>query len=284
VWPGRDDKVVAAWNGLAVAALAEAGALLNRPDWVEAAAGIAALLVDVHLGAGEAGDRLVRASRGGVPGAHAGVLEDYGDVAEGLQALYAVTGDDRWLAYAGVLLDAALSHFRDGQGGFFDTPDDGERLVRRPQDPTDGATPSGQSAVAGALLTYAAYTGSVEHREAAEAALGVAGLLAERAPRFAGWHLAVAEALLDGPREVAVVGPAEDPGTLALHRAALASPAPGVAVAVGDPAQEPAVALLRDRPLVEGRPAAYVCRHFTCERPVTTPTELHAALGGRSPR
>ena len=274
VRPGRDDKVVAAWNGLVIAGLAEAGMLLDRPQLVDAARDAARLLVSVHLTDG----RLVRTSRDGVPGATTGVLEDYGDVAEGLLALYAVTGEGEWVAHAYGLLDTALRHFTDGAGRFFDTPDFGERLVRRPHDPTDGAAPSGQSALAGAGLSYAAYTGSSEHRGAAERAVGIGGLLAERAPRFAGWHLAVAEALLDGPREVAIIGPRDDPVTAALHRAALAAPAPGAVVAVGDPAVPPAVPLLADRPLLDGRPTAYVCRQFVCARPVTTPAELEALL------
>jgi uncharacterized protein YyaL (SSP411 family) len=276
--PARDDKVVAAWNGLAIAALAEAGALLERPDWIDAAAAAADLLVSVHLD----GSRLRRTSRNGRPGPSAGVLEDYGDVAEGFLALYAVTSDDAWLTLAGVLLDAVLAHFRGPDGEWFDTAGDAldPRLasVRRPQDPTDGATPSGRSAAAGALLTYAAYTGSPAHREAAEAALGTAGLLASRQPRHIGWGLAVAEALLDGPREVAVVGSGADDATAALRRTALMSTAPGAAVAVGDPAEDSAVPLLADRPLVGGRPAAYVCRHFACEAPVTDPAALAAAL------
>ncbi|HEX6919866.1 MAG TPA: thioredoxin domain-containing protein [Actinomycetes bacterium] len=276
--PARDDKVVAAWNGLAVAGLAEAGALLDRPDLVEAAVAAADLLVAVHLD----GTRLRRVSRDGVAGPPAGVLEDYGDVAEGFLTLYAVTGEEPWLTYAGVLLDVVLARFADGQGGFHDTADDAERLVRRPQDPTDHATPAGQSAVAGALLTYAAYTGSAAHRASAEAALGLYGALAEQHARFCGWGLAVAEALLDGPREVAVVGPPDDPGTAALHRVALAGTAPGAAVAVGDPGAGPGVPLLAGRPLVGGRPAAYVCRHFTCDAPTSDAGALAAALGARA--
>jgi uncharacterized protein YyaL (SSP411 family) len=282
VRPGRDDKVVAAWNGLAIAALAEAGALLERREWVEAAAAAADLLIAVHL----QGDRLVRTSRDGVPGSSAGVLEDYADVAEGFLALYAVTSDDAWLTFAGVLLDVVLSHFRDEGGEFFDTADDetDPRLaaVRRPQDATDGATPSGRFAAAGALLTFAAYTGSAEHRAAAEEALHAASLLADRHARFAGWGLAVAEAWLDGPREVAVVGPFEHEATRALRRTALMATAPGAAVAVGDPAEDPAVALLRDRPLVGDRPAAYVCRHFTCDAPVTDARALAEAVAART--
>jgi uncharacterized protein YyaL (SSP411 family) len=278
--PARDDKVVAAWNGLAVAALAEAGALLDRPDLVAAATGAADLVLRLHVVDG----RLRRVSRDGAVGAPGGVLEDYADLAEGLLALVAVDGAPRWLASAGALLDTVLERFADGSGGFYDTPDDRDDVtlsaLRRQQDPTDNATPAGWSAAAGALLTYAAYTGSATHREAAEAALGVYGRLADHA-RFAGWGLAVAEALVDGPREVAVVGPAGDPATGAMHQAALRGTAPGAAVAIGDPdaAGGPqAVPLLADRPLVDGRPTAYVCRHFVCDAPTTDVDVLAAAL------
>jgi uncharacterized protein YyaL (SSP411 family) len=223
-------------------------------------------------------------SRDGAVGAPDGVLEDYADLAEGLLALVAVTGDPRWLGRAGALLDTVLERFADGSGGFYDTADDRVDLalsaLRRQQDPTDNATPAGWSAAAGALLTYAAYTGSAVHRDAAEAALGVYGRLADHA-RFAGWGLAVAEALLDGPREVAVVGPADDPATQAMHLVALRGTAPGAAVAVGDPdaaTGEDAVPLLADRPLVDGRPTAYVCRHFVCSAPTTDLDALAAAL------
>lgn len=276
VRPGRDDKVVAAWNGLTVAALAETGALLGRPDLVEAARAAAELLLRVHVVDG----RLRRVSRDGVVGSPAGVLEDYADVAEGLLALHAVTGEARWLHKAGALLEVVLERFADGRGGFFDTADDAETLVRRPQDPTDGVTPSGQSAAAGALLSYAALTGSERHRTAAESALGVAALLARQAPRHAGWALAVAEALVDGPREVAVVGPAVDPRTALLHRTALLGTAPGAVVSVGEP-DSSEVPLLADRPLLEGAPAAYVCRRFVCQRPVGEPEELTALVLAR---
>ena len=276
--PGRDDKVVAAWNGLAVAALAECGAYFERPDLIERATEAADLLVRVHMD-GKA--RLARTSRDGEVGPNAGVLEDYGDVAEGFLSLYAVTGDAEWVNRAGGLLEVVLARFSDGAGGFYDTADDAEQLVRRPQDPTDNAAPSGQSAAAGALLTYAAYTGSDRHRRAAQEALRIYGLLAEQHARFAGWGLAVAEALVDGPREVAVVGAADDDRTGQLHRSALMATAPGAAVAVGDPRSVPGVPLLQDRPLVSGAPAAYVCRRFTCDAPTTDPAALAAAVGAR---
>ncbi|WP_439675407.1 thioredoxin domain-containing protein [Embleya sp. MST-111070] len=275
--PGRDDKVVAAWNGLTIAALAEAGTLFSRPDLLDAALAAADLLIAVHLGGDEddeLGDRLVRTSRDGRPGPNAGVLEDYADVAEGFLALYAVTADDAWLTFAGVLVDVILGHFVDEDGALYDTADDAEELFRRPQDPTDGVTPSGWTGAAGALLGYAAYLGSAEHREAAGRALGVVRVLAAQAPRGIGWGLAVAEAWLDGPREIAVVGPRDDDATWALYLTALMTTAPGAVVAMGDPAEDPPVPLLRDRTPVGGRPAAYVCRHFTCDAPVTDPEQL----------
>jgi len=278
--PGRDDKVVAAWNGLTIAALAEAGALLDEPEWIDAARAAADLLIAVHLGSGDEGDRLVRTSRDGRAGTTDAVLEDYADVAEGFLALYSVTGEDEWLAFAGICLDVILGHFADGEGGFYDTADDAEQLVLRPRDPADNATPSGWLAAAQALLTYAALTGVSDYRVAAERALGIVSALAARAPRGVGWGLAAAEALLDGPREVAIVGTAEDAATRGLHRTALMGTSPGLVVAVGPEGSD--VPLLRDRPLVEGAPAAYVCRQFTCDAPVTIESALAVRVGARS--
>ncbi|WP_051839736.1 thioredoxin domain-containing protein [Streptomyces sp. NRRL F-5126] len=271
--PGRDDKVVAAWNGLAIAALAETGVYFDRPDLVERATEAADLLVRVHL---DETARLHRTSKDGRPGASAGVLEDYGDVAEGFIALASVTGEGVWLEFAGLLLDGVLDRFAGEDGALYDTADDGERLIRRPQDPTDNATPSGWTAAAGALLSYAAHTASARHRAAAEAALGVVRSLGPRVPRFVGWGLAVAEAALDGPREVAVVG--EGPTAGELRRAALLATAPGAVVAAGAAGSDE-FPLLVDRPLVSGEPAAYVCRHFVCEAPTPDPGALAAALG-----
>ncbi|MFD7134238.1 thioredoxin domain-containing protein [Streptomyces sp. NPDC059894] len=274
--PGRDDKVVAAWNGLAVAALAETGACFERPDLVDAALAAADLLVRVHLD-----DRahLARTSKDGRVGANAGVLEDYADVAEGFLALASVTGEGVWLEFAGFLLDHVLTRFTDpGSGALYDTAADAERLIRRPQDPTDNAAPSGWSAAASALLGYAAHTGSEAHRFAAERALGVVKALGPRVPRFIGWGLAAAEALLDGPREVAVVGPsAEDAGVRELRRTALLGTAPGAVVAWGTP-DSGEFPLLADRALIDGKPTAYVCRGFVCDLPVTDAAALRAKL------
>ncbi|MFJ7015525.1 thioredoxin domain-containing protein [Streptomyces albogriseolus] len=278
--PGRDDKVVAAWNGLAIAALAETGAYFGRPDLVEAAVAAGDLLVRVHL---DEQARIARTSKDGQVGANAGVLEDYADVAEGFLALASVTGEGVWLDFAGLLVDHVLARFLDVESGaLYDTASDAERLIRRPQDPTDNATPSGWTAAAGALLGYAAHTGSEPHRTAAERALGVVKALGPRVPRFIGWGLAVAEAVLDGPREVAVVGRgADDPATAELHRTALLGTAPGAVVAVGTEGGDE-FPLLADRPLVGGAPAAYVCRNFTCDAPTTDPGRLRTALGGRA--
>ena len=277
VHPARDDKVVAAWNGMLIAALAEAGALLDEPSWVEAAERSADLLISIHI---DAHGRLRRTSRDGRPGKSSGTLEDYACVADGLQALYSATGDDAWLAIAGQLLDVVTRHFADGEGGFFETPDDGEALIHRPRDPADNATPSGWFVAAGALLTQSAFTGDITSREAAEQALGVVATLA-RSPRAAGSGLAVAEALLDGPVEVAIVSVVGDPDRDVLADVARRSSRPGLALAVGESGDDTWVPLLMNRPLQGGKATAYVCRNFACQAPVTEPAELHSQVSHR---
>jgi uncharacterized protein YyaL (SSP411 family) len=274
--PARDDKVVTGWNGLAIAALSEAGVLLEDSTYLDAAQRCAQFLVDFHL----VDSRLRRASRAGVVGAAMGVADDHGNLAEGLLTLHQATGEPRWLTIAGELLDTTLTHFADGQGGFFDTADDAEQLFTRPRSAADNAEPSGQAALAGALLTYSALTGSTRHREAADAAVAAAAGLAVRDPRFAGWTLAVAEAMAAGPQQVAVAG--GGPGARELLRVARASTSPGLVTAHGSP-DTPGIPLLANRPLVAGGAAAYLCRGFVCDRPVTTPEQLTSALE-RPPR
>jgi hypothetical protein len=271
--PARDDKVVTAWNGLAITALAEYGEIFASKSTVDAAVTAAELVDRLHMVDG----RLRRSSRDGRVGDAAAVLDDYGSLAEAYTVLHQVTGEGRWLTRAGELLHTVLTHFPDGEGGFYDTADDAEMLVKRPQDPTDNATPSGNSVTAGALLAYAALTDSVPHREAAEAALAKVAALAAKHARFAGWACAVGEALLAGPPEVAIVGEGREAEEL--RRAAWASTAPGVVVVCGPP-DAPGIPLLADRPLVKGRPAAYVCRGFVCAAPVTSPADLAATLAG----
>ncbi len=279
--PTRDDKVVAAWNGLAISALAEAAIVLDEPPWLAAAQRCAELLTTLHWD----GSRLRRVSREGAVGAPAGVLEDYGAVAEGLLVLLGATGDPVWLRHATALLDVALEQFVENEQ-IYDTAADAtdERLGRRPSDPTDNAAPSGRSALAHALLMAAAVTGEGRYREVGEQALGTAQALATRAPRFVSWALAAAESALAGPLEVAVVGSATDPSAAALHRAAMSHAMPGSVIVRGSPADEHEVPLLAERGLVDSRAAAYVCRGFVCRRPVTDVDHLRAELTGPAQR
>ncbi|MGI8798766.1 MAG: thioredoxin domain-containing protein [Pseudonocardia sp.] len=275
--PARDDKVITAWNGLAITALAEAGASLARPEWVQAAADTAELLLGSHVVDG----RLRRSSRDGVVGSAVGVLEDYSCLADGLLALHQATGSGRWLDEACALLDTALAHFADPErpGGYLDTADDAEALLHRPRNITDNATPAGASALAGALLSASVLTTpdrAGRYRQAADEAVRAVGGLAEH-PNAAGHWLAVAEAAVHGPLQVAVVGKPDDP-----VRAALLTYtqhlAPGGAVVVSGEPDQPGVPLLAERPLVAGAAAVYVCHGFVCDRPVSSEEELALAL------
>ncbi|MDN5794201.1 MAG: thioredoxin domain-containing protein [Intrasporangium sp.] len=275
--PARDDKVVTSWNGLAIAALADAGAVAGRPEWVAAARACADLVLGRHLVDG----RLRRSSLARTVGEAAGVADDYGNLAEGLLALHQATGEVRWFEAAGDLLERALSRFAAGDGGFHDTASDAERLYLRPRSGADNAEPSGQSALAGALVTYGALAGSSVHLEAGRRAVAAAGSLAGRDPRFAGWTLAVAEALTSGPLEVAVVG--SDDVAAQMNRLVRACTSPGLVLAAGAP-DSPGVPLLAGRPLVDGGSAAYVCRGFVCDAPITDVAALARALAAGRPR
>ena len=179
--PARDDKVVAAWNGLAITALVEAAAALGRPDWLAAARRAAGLVLKVHV----VGGRVRRTSRDGAVGDAPGVLEDHAALAEAMLALHQATGEARWLDEGCALLDLALEHFADPDtpGAFFDTADDAEALVSRPREITDGATPCGSSVLASALLTASVLVvpeRSSRYRAVADAALTTAGTLLAR--------------------------------------------------------------------------------------------------------
>ncbi|GAB3811253.1 thioredoxin domain-containing protein [Kribbella italica] len=284
-YPGRDDKVVAAWNGLAITALTRAGLVLDRPEYVDAAVRAASLIRDVHL---DASGRLHRTSRdGGVGSAH-GVLEDYAAYAQGCLTLLAATSDGSWLQVAKALLDRVLEQFV-ADGAFFDTAADAEKLAWRSQDATDNASPSGVSLAAEAFTTLASVTGEARYDEAAGQALAASAALAARAPRFAGRALAVAEMHRAGPLEIAVVGSADADadagravgvGVVELVRVAVHHAPWGTAVVRGEPGSD--VPLLAGRGLVDGRAAAYVCQKFTCKLPIGLPEDLRAELtGGR---
>ncbi len=279
--PARDDKVVAAWNGLAITALVEGAAALGRPDWLAAARRAATLLLRTHVVDG----RMRRTSRDGVAGEAPGVLEDHAALAEGLLALHQATAEPRWLDEACGLLDVVLDRFgeHDDDGAptglFWDTADDAEALVSRPREITDGATPCGSSVLTAALIAASVLAGperAGRYRGVAEAALTTAGTLLERHARFAGGWATAAEAALRGPLQVAVVGSDETAREPLLAAARRAAPG-GTVVVAGEP-DAPGVPLLADRPLVDGAAAAYLCRGYVCERPTTSPAELADAL------
>jgi uncharacterized protein len=279
--PERDDKVVAGWNALAVTALVEASAALGRSEWLAAARRAVALLLRTHVVDG----RLRRTSRDGEVGDAPAVLEDHAALVEALLALHQATGEARWLSEARSLLGTTLAHFaevgEDGAytGRFWDTADDAEALVTRPREITDGATPCGSSLLAGALLTASLLVepeASAPYRELADAAVDAVGTLLSRHSRFAGSWLGVAEAAAHGPLQVAVVA-ADAPGRVRLADTARRHAPGGSVVVAGEPDAE-GVPLLADRPLVDGGPAAYVCRGFVCDRPRTAAEDLAAAL------
>ncbi|MFM9035965.1 MAG: thioredoxin domain-containing protein [Mycobacterium sp.] len=274
--PCRDDKVVTAWNGLAVTALAEASVALDDPSLLDAALRCARAVVDSHL----VGGRLRRASLGGLVGDTAAVLEDYGMLATGLLAVYQLTADQRRLDDATGLIDTALRHFADPDrpGRWFDTADDAEVLMVRPADPIDGATPSGASSIAEALLTAAHLVDAGRagrYAEAAAETLLAHSPVLERAPRSAGHWLAVAEAAVRGPLQVAVATAGPDSGLLAEARRI----APGGTIVVGGAVDSAPLLAGRDR--IGGADAAYVCRGRVCDLPVTGAAELAEALGVR---
>ncbi|MCX6490033.1 MAG: thioredoxin domain-containing protein [Rhodococcus sp.] len=270
--PGRDDKVVTAWNALAITALAEAGTGANEPTWVDAAVECGEQLFATHVESG----RVRRASLGSAVGEATGVLEDYACLAVAAATLFQATGDAVWTRRMTTILDAAIEHFADPDdaGSWFDTADDAETLVTRLRDPIDGATPSGASTMAEALLTAAAlvdHESSARYAELAAASLARAAAILERAPRSGGHWLAVAEASVRGPIQIAV---SLAPGGELL--AAARSLAPGGSVVVAGSADSSA--LLTGRPPVDGQETAYVCRGFVCDRPVTSVEDLAAAL------
>lgn len=274
VQPGRDGKVVTAWNGLAITALAEAGVALGRPDLVEAAHRCATTLLDLHLVDG----RLRRVSLGGLVGESVGILEDYAALATGLLAVHQLTGSAELLAAAQGLVDAALRHFADPDrpGRWFDSADDAETLMVRPGDPLDGATPAGASLLAEALLTIAHLSDAGRtggYAQAAAQTLLAHSTLLAAAPRSAGHWLTVAEASVRGPLQIAVACGAPDSALLAAARRL----APGGTIVVGGPVNSSELLAGRDR--VRGLDAAYVCRGRVCDLPVTGEAELAAALG-----
>ncbi|MBI3746080.1 MAG: thioredoxin domain-containing protein [Chloroflexi bacterium] len=284
--PHRDGKALAAWNGLAIRGLADAGRLLAlRPDGDPAAgaryigAAVAAA-TDITNGLLTSDGRLGRSWKDG-RAVGAGILEDHACLAEGLLALYEATFDEHWFRLARGLMDVVIERFADPGGGFFDTADDHEVLVTRPRDLQDNATPSGGAVAAEVLLRLAALTGDGRYRTAAEGALAAVAPLAARYPTaFARWLGAIDLALSD-IAEVAIVGALDEAGTRELLAVATAGPANARVVALAADPGASGVPLLEGRARIGGRPTAYLCRSFACQMPVTDPAALADQLHER---
>ena len=267
--PLRDDKAIASWNGLALAALAEAGRRLERPDWIAAAVRLGEFLLgplsDDPLPGGKR--RLRRSYRDGRTSG-TGFLDDYANVAHGLLELHVATGELRWLEEANRLGRLAVELFADEEhGGFFLSPADGERLVARTKELDDHPSPSGNAMLAHVLLRLARIYGDDELERHAVGVLRLVRPALERAPAAFGWSLCALDLRLSPPRELALVGPVGS----AVARAALAPWQPNTVVAVG-PAD--GVPLLAGKSLVDGKAAVYVCERFACQAPVTDPALL----------
>ena len=270
VWPGLDDKVLTAWNGLMLAAFAEAGRVLERADYVQIAEENAEFLArNMQTENG----RLQRTWKAGSRAKYNGYLEDYAYLADGLLALYQTTFDPRWFAWVEELVQQMLDHFGDDEdGGFFDTSDDHEALLYRPKDIQDNATPSGNAMAAQVLLKISLYTGDGSYWDKAQEMLnGVTAYMARFPTGFAHWLNAAAFAMGD-PREAAVVGSVQKADTKELLAALNQAYRPNLVVAAGESAV--GIPLLADRPQVDGKATAYVCRRFVCKRPVTNAESL----------
>ncbi|HLZ73037.1 MAG TPA: thioredoxin domain-containing protein [Dehalococcoidia bacterium] len=277
VRPGMDDKVLAAWNGLLLRALAEAARVLERDDY-RAAAERNAEFVLVEM---RRGTRLLRSWKDGRArlGAY---LEDYAAYADGLIALYQATFEPRWLSEARGLADQILDRFWDDeQGAFFDTATDHERLIVRPRDAFDNATPAGNSLAADALLRLALFTGEPRYAERARRAIAPLAEIASRHPNGFGRLLCALDFDLSLTKEVVIVGHAGDPAVRALLAATFGAYRPHIVVAGAAPNDPEAVAatpLLEGRGLLDGRAAAYVCEGFVCNAPTADVGELQAQL------
>jgi uncharacterized protein YyaL (SSP411 family) len=272
VWPGLDDKRLTSWNALMISALADAGAVLEREDYLDAARRCAAFVLDELMQDG----RLMRTWKDGRGRLNA-YLEDHAFLLEALLSLYEATFEQRWFTAARELADTTIERFGDPEkGGFFETSSDHEQLVTRRKDPEDHPIPAGNSAAAYGLLRLAALTGEHEYERQA---VRVLRLFAELAPRHPNAFAHLLQALdfhLASVREVALVGDEVEP----LERVVRAEFRPHLVLAGTDRSSGDgsAVPLLEGRSPIDGRAAAYVCEHFACKAPVTEPAELEALL------
>jgi uncharacterized protein len=271
--PGLDDKVLTSWNALVLGALAEAGAALGVPAYVEAARDCAQFLRGHLVVAGQLRHTWTEGHGAAVPA----FCEDVAYLAQALLVLYEASGEVAWLQWARELAADAQARFADGEGAYYTTAHDAEALLTRPRDLWDNATPGAASVMADVHLRLYALTGEPEHLELAERTISRFISRAEQMPTGYGELLRSVERLLAGPREVAIVGPADDPATTKLVRVYREQWRPGAVLAVGPP-DTPGVPLLAGRDLVDGQSTAYVCQRFACARPVTDPDALRALL------
>jgi len=271
VRPGLDDKRLTAWNALMISALADAGAVLERDDYVQAArAGAAFILRELRDDHG----RLLRTWKDGRAGPIQGYLEDHAYLLQALLVLYEATFEERWYAEAVAIAEAMIERFGDPErGGFFTTAEDQPHLVTRRKDLEDAPTPSGNSAAALGLLRLARFSGSPDYERQAAGVLALHAPLAARHPGAFGQLLQALDLYMAPSREVAVVG--EGPLTQAMR----SRYRPHQVLAGGDGGPS-VVPLLADRTLVDGKQAAYVCERFTCQLPVTDVEGLVALLDG----
>ena len=271
VRPGLDDKRLTSWNALAISALADAGAVLEREDYLAAARRAADFLLETMR---DAEGRLLRSYNAGQAKLNA-YLEDHAFLLEALLTLYEATFEARWFAAARATADTMIARFADpAQGGFFQTSSDHEQLVARRKELDDNPIPSGPSAAAFGLLRLAALTGEASYERHAVGVLALGGPLAPRYPQGFGHLLQALDFHLAAVQEVALVGP----DTHALERVVRGAFRPQMVLAGGDGSDAEGVALLEGRTALDGRATAYVCEHFTCRQPVTEPDDLRSLL------
>ena len=277
--PARDEKILTAWNGMAIRAFASAATAFGREEYRDAARACAEF-VDTTM---QMGGALRRSWKDGQLGATPAFLEDYALFADGLLALYEATFEPRWLLRARELADQILELFWDDEiQGLYDTASTHEQLVVRPRDTGDNATPSGNSVAADVLLRLAAIFDSEQYRTRALTVLNSLQPFLERYPTGFGRYLAAAEFALFPPKEVALVGDPASAATRALADATLRPFLPGKVVVLHDPADEtPAIRspLLEGRTAIGGAPTAYVCQQYVCQLPVTDVAGLQRQLG-----
>jgi len=265
VWPGRDEKILASWNGLALRGVATAARILDREDFKRLATRSAEFLSRELVKQG----RVMRSHKEGVTRI-SGFLEDHAAVALGFLAVYEMTFDETWVDRAREIADAMIEWFWDDQlGAFFDTAKDAEQLITRPRDFTDNATPSGTSLAIELLLHLSELEQDAEYRRRAVFTLETLAEPMTRFPTAFGHLLGCADMEINGAIEVAVVGDTTSNGFKALERAVARQYVPSLVLAGGKPGSSPRVKLLEDRPLVDYKPTAYVCRGYSCDRPVT---------------